>query len=550
MSRHRGTGEHTPLTGRLDALNQARELAEERLPEESLRSVYEVLERAAGRRSLSGEHTVVGFFGATGSGKSSLFNAVTGRELAGVAARRPTTSEPLAAVWEEDGSEPLLDWLDIRRRHILDAPGPGNGGLILLDLPDFDSTAVEHREIVERMAGQVDVLVWVLDPQKYADAAVHHGFLKPMASHGAVTLVVLNQVDRLPEQSVQPVLTSLQGILALDGLTKVKVLPVSAVTGEGVNSLRAAIGEVVSRREAMSGRLNADVTRAAAELEAASGSGTPTGVTRESRRRLASELAQAAGVELVASAVAKSYRHQAHARTGWPVTRWLGKLRPDPLRRLNLHRTDTDPTVNRSSLPQPGPSQRAQSESAVRAFADAAATGAPEAWRGSIRRAARLSGPKLADATDQAIVSADLGARKGSWWWPLIGILQWLLLATAVAGLLWLTALFAAEYFQFQLPEAPRVEGFPVPTLLVAAGLLGGVVVAVFASVLAAVTSRVRADKARRRLTAAIADVAERLVVAPVQAELERFASFGVALKRAKGEESWRSRARAQLTGR
>lgn len=550
MSRHRGKGQQTPLIDRLDALNEARKLADGRLPEESLRSVYEVLERAAGRRSLSGEHTVVGFFGATGSGKSSLFNAVTGRELAGVAARRPTTSEPMAAIWTEEGSEPLLDWLEINRRHVLDTPGPGDGGLILLDLPDFDSTAAEHREIVERMVGQVDVLVWVLDPQKYADAAVHYGFLKPMAGHGAVTLVVLNQVDRLPEHSVEPVLTSLQGILALDGLINVQVLPVSAATGAGVDRLRAAIGDVVSRREAISGRLNADVTRTAAELEAVSGFGAPAGVTRESRRRLASELAQAAGVELVASAVAKSYRHRAHARTGWPVTRWLGTLRPDPLRRLNLHRTDTDPAVNRSSLPQPGPSQRAQSESAVRAFADAAAAGAPEAWRGSIRRAARASGPKLADATDRSIVATDLGAGKGSWWWPLIGAVQWLLLTTAVAGLLWLTALFAAEYFQFQLPEAPRVEGFPVPTLLVAAGLFGGVVFAVLGSVLAAVTSRVRASKARRRLTAAIADVAEQWVVAPVQAELERFASFGVALKRAKDEETWRSRARAQLTGR
>lgn len=61
----------------------------------------------AERRALSGDHTVVGFFGATGSGKTSLFNAVVGEDLGKAAARRPTTSSPLAAIWEPDGSEEL-----------------------------------------------------------------------------------------------------------------------------------------------------------------------------------------------------------------------------------------------------------------------------------------------------------------------------------------------------------------------------------------------------------------------------------------------------------
>lgn len=49
------------------------------------------------------------------------------------------------------------------------------------------------------MVGLVDVHVWELDPQKYADAAVHSDFLTPLALHEAVALVVLNQIDRLPD---------------------------------------------------------------------------------------------------------------------------------------------------------------------------------------------------------------------------------------------------------------------------------------------------------------------------------------------------------------
>ena len=107
-------------------------------------------------------------------------------------------------------------------------------GLILLDLPDFDSTRASNREVVQRMVGMVDVLVWVLDPQKYADAAVHNDFLSRLASHGAVTLVVLNQVDRLPERDVQPVLESLRSILARDGLAKVQVVAALLPLSDGL----------------------------------------------------------------------------------------------------------------------------------------------------------------------------------------------------------------------------------------------------------------------------------------------------------------------------
>uniref|UniRef100_UPI000479992B GTPase n=1 Tax=Arthrobacter sp. H14 TaxID=1312959 RepID=UPI000479992B len=273
MSRHRKKAESSDLSERLSALDEARQLAEGRLSVAPLAEVYDVLERATSRRSLSAGHTVVGFFGATGSGKSSLFNAVTGSSVATVAARRPTTSEPLAGVWGIEGSEPLLDWLNVNNRQHMDdgvgessaaTGGQDNGGhddgrgggatdgthdLILLDLPDFDSTALEHRKIVEKMAGQVDVLVWVLDPQKYADAAVHYGFLRPLASHGAVTLVVLNQVDRLQEREVEPVVKSLRGLLAQDGLVDAEVHPVSAVTGTGIDVLRGKIQQVAARRE-------------------------------------------------------------------------------------------------------------------------------------------------------------------------------------------------------------------------------------------------------------------------------------------------------------
>ncbi|MGF6833672.1 GTP-binding protein EngB required for normal cell division [Paenarthrobacter sp. TE4293] len=537
MSRHSQVREFSQLQRRLESLNTARELAEGVLPDQELQEVYDVLERAASRRSLSAEHTVVGFFGATGSGKSSLFNAVSGTELATATARRPTTSQALAGIWGEDGSGPLLDWLDVKERHALppvSGLADGNSGLVLLDLPDFDSTRVENREIVQRMVGMVDVLVWVLDPQKYADAAVHNDFLRPMASHGAVTLVVLNQTDTLGPGDASAVMRSLEGILARDGLEKVRVIGASAVTGDGVDTVRGAIRNVVLQREATTQRLAADVAKAAAELALASGEGEARGIKGSAKARLAAELATAANVPVVVDAVERSFKRESAKRTGWPVTRWLLRFRPDPLRRLNLGKADTRPELSRTSLPPAGAPERARTDAAVRDFADDASFGAPGPWRAAIRGAARDGREQLPDALDQAIAGTDLKATKRPLWWVLFNALQWLALLLALGGLGWLGVLAALGYFQMPVPEVPRTEGWPWPTLMVAAGVVLGIVLAIAGRILGGWAARARASGAAKRLRAAVAAVAEQSIVEPVDVEITRLKAFNAALQEAR----------------
>lgn len=546
------------LQAKLDALAEATELGRGIVPDPALAAAREVLDHAGQRRRLSAEHTVVGFFGATGSGKSSLFNAVTGHPLARTAATRPTTSEPLAAVWGVEGAGPLLDWLEVGRRHVLDGPAAGAevstwwggrrrpGGLILLDLPDFDSIAVDHRRIVQRLAGQVDVLVWVVDPQKYADAALHRQFLEPLAAHRAVTLVVLNQVDRLAGPDVGRVVASLQELLARDGLVRVPVHPASTVTGEGVDGLRRAIAEVAAERSAATERLLSDVRTAARALGSGDAEGVPAGVVKGSESRLVDALEQAAGVPTVVRAVDRSYRLEAGRRTGWPLVRWAGRVRQDPLRRLGLRREGPsgagrggaggdDPRVHRTSLPDRSPAQRAQADGAIRAFADAASEGAPDSWRSAVRRAARGDAEQLSDDLDQAISSTDLRAGTGAWWWHVVNVLHWLALLVAVAGLAWLGGLAVAGYLQFRVPPAPDVEGFPVPTLMAAGGLAFGLLLALLTAPLVGLGARARAGRSRRRLRAAIAQVATQRVVGPVREEIDRYGRFREALAAASG---------------
>ena len=62
------------------------------IPDTVQETASATLSRVMERRQLSAEHTVIGFFGATGSGKSTLFNTIAGMPLARTAVTRPTTS--------------------------------------------------------------------------------------------------------------------------------------------------------------------------------------------------------------------------------------------------------------------------------------------------------------------------------------------------------------------------------------------------------------------------------------------------------------------------
>lgn len=527
----------------LGALAEAVLLGEGRVPDAELAAARRVAERARERRARSSAHTVVGFFGATGSGKSSLLNAVAGEAVARTHVRRPTTSEALAAVWEPHGASPLLDWLEVRERRIMDRPFAGDAALpvVLIDLPDFDSVALEHRAIAERLAGQVDVLVWVVDPQKYADAVIHRDFIAPLATHAAVTAVVLNQVDLLPPAEVPRVAASLGGLLRGDGLERVEVLPVSARTGEGVEALRQRIARFAEGRRAASERLAADARASAGRLEAA---GTPGALRKADAQALERGLAQAARADAVAQAVAGSYRKRAGQVTGWPVTAWLLRLAPDPLRRLHLavgRERGRDAELHRTSLPPMGPAQRAQAGQAVRGYADAAAAGLGDGWATAIRERAAGALEALPAELDRAIARTDLGAR-GSWWWPLLGAVQWLALVVAIAGGAWLLLPVVLPLWGMVAPPIPQLagtgtwlDGWPVPLLALLGGVALGVLLGLLGALLGGAIGAARRSRARRRLQAQVRAVAKEVVVAPIEAERERARAFAAAVARITG---------------
>ncbi|MBM6399110.1 50S ribosome-binding GTPase [Phycicoccus sp. MQZ13P-5] len=527
------------------ALSAAVEAGGAELPRGGSARATQVVTKVGKRTALVGGHTVVALAGATGSGKSSLFNALVGTDVATVGVRRPTTSTPTAAVWGAEPSGELLDWLGVGSRHLVEGEGPGGqlgtlDGLVLLDLPDVDSRETGNRAEAERVLELVDLFVWVTDPQKYADARLHDDHVAALSAHEAVTIVVLNQADRLTADDLARCRTDLGRLMERDGLPGATVLATSARTGAGVDELRQRLANAVASRAAARARLAADVRTAAGELSAHVAAAEPQ-VDAATRAELLDALARAAGVPTVVDAVARDYRMEAATHTGWPLTRWVHRLRARPLRRLRLDGRDVRVTesdvrsvLGRSSLPPPSPAARAAVALATRRVADRAGAELPTPWGEAVERAATPPGPELGDALDQAVVGTSLLARAPVWW-RVVGGVQLALTAAAVVGLLWLAAYVVAGWLQLDslVPDVPTLGVLPVPFVLLVGGLLLGFVLAALAAWLARIGARRRGAVMDERLRASIAGVADGQVLGPVRRVLERHAATREALRHA-----------------
>ncbi|HEX2893020.1 MAG TPA: GTPase [Marmoricola sp.] len=535
------------IGARVKGLDDAVEAARGRLDDALLDHAADVVTRSAERLRLSADHTVVALGGATGSGKSSTFNALVGLELASVGVRRPTTSWATACTWGANGAAELLEWLGIPPRHqvvrdsMLDTGREAKDlqGLVLLDLPDHDSTEVSHHLEVDRLVRLADLLVWVLDPQKYADAAIHDRFLKPMAAHKDVMMVVLNHIDEVPAARRESMIEDLRRLLDADGLHGITLVAVSAKDGTGVDELRSAIVARVNDKALARARIATDIGQTAVQVAAVSGDARPPKLSDGDQTELRDAIADAAGVPIVVDAVHKAAMLRARRATGWPVTSWVSKLRPDPLKRLHLDLGSTTGrelvAAARSSLPDANQIQEARMESALRDLSDKVSEGLSRPWAAALRRASTSRLDELEDRLDRAVGAVDLGVAKPPFWTRLVRAVQWLLLLAAVVGAVWLGALAVMSYLKLSEPATPDVASLPIPTLLLLGGVVIGLALAGLCRVLVAGSARRRAQRAERRLRAAVDEVADELVVAPLQAELDAYRTTTEGLKVAAG---------------
>lgn len=230
----------------------------------------QTLEASRKRVGFTGDSFLVALVGGTGVGKSSILNALAGENVTEASVLRPTTEKPTAWVAEAalDELTPLLDWLDIDR--VVTRKDGILPGVAIVDMPDIDSIAVDHRQLVDGLLPRIDVVVWVVDPEKYDDERLHQ-YLREVSRGGRPTEVLLNKVDQIPEGEVGAVEGHLAQRLKLAGLQNARIRTLSAVTGEGIHEFRTELAQGADAKQAIVGNIRSEVRKRLLELAKSAG---------------------------------------------------------------------------------------------------------------------------------------------------------------------------------------------------------------------------------------------------------------------------------------
>lgn len=157
----------------------------------------------------SGERVHISLFGRRNAGKSSLINAITGQSLAIVSEQKGTTTDPVSKAMELLPLGPVL---------VTDTPG----------LDDEGELGALRVEKARQVLGKTDIALLVVDACAGLSPEDRE-LLALLRERNLPRLLVMNQCDRLPENTPRP---------ALEGET---TLWVSAATGENIHQLKEAI---------------------------------------------------------------------------------------------------------------------------------------------------------------------------------------------------------------------------------------------------------------------------------------------------------------------
>ncbi len=159
-----------------------------------------VVEYVAPRAASVEAPLVVVLLGSTGSGKSSLFNALAGGGISPSGVLRPTTRRPVALAHPDDASASLLPGIVARGALDLRTDAGARRGVVLVDAPDFDSVELANRALAVDLLEAADLVVFVSTATRYADQ-VPWAILERARQRGVPLLAVLNRLPPDPEET-------------------------------------------------------------------------------------------------------------------------------------------------------------------------------------------------------------------------------------------------------------------------------------------------------------------------------------------------------------
>ncbi len=240
------------LRAALDRLAEAVEAAGFRLPgvakpaRSQLRQVTSTLLRdylIARLGDMDGP-LLVAVFGPTGSGKSTIVNALAGRQVSPAGVIRPTTRAPV--VWCRRGLADRYRDRAFEGATVVEDEHPLLRSLTIVDTPDLDSYAEENRLRAERILAVADAGVFVTTPQRYADA-VPWEVMRRLSDRGMPITFVMNRLSRRSSGS----LADYAAVLRREGVADLARGEAVAIheqrRGDGVlpRSVMKGLGEVI-----------------------------------------------------------------------------------------------------------------------------------------------------------------------------------------------------------------------------------------------------------------------------------------------------------------
>ncbi len=136
---------------------------------------------------------IAAFMGGTGVGKSSLLNRLARQEIARVGIERPTSHEITLYHHHSLRLGQLPEALPLEKVKIAEHSEESNRDIVWIDMPDFDSTELANKDLVMQCLPHIDVLIYVVSPERYRDHKAWQLLLAEKQKHG--WLFVLNQWD-------------------------------------------------------------------------------------------------------------------------------------------------------------------------------------------------------------------------------------------------------------------------------------------------------------------------------------------------------------------
>ncbi len=137
---------------------------------------------------------VAGLFGGTGVGKSTLMNRLAGESIARASAERPTSRDITVYVHRSVSVDSLPSKFPMENMRTALHNNDQYRQVLFIDMPDFDSVESANRELVNLWLPHLDVVLYVVSPERYRDDQGWRLLLRHAREHA--WLFIMNHWDR------------------------------------------------------------------------------------------------------------------------------------------------------------------------------------------------------------------------------------------------------------------------------------------------------------------------------------------------------------------